>query len=158
MADKDHPALTGAERQVGRPSKFTEETIEHLCDAIAAGMPMKGACVVAGVGVTTLNEWRERYPDLEERILDARENARLKALQAIKVAGGKDWRAHAEWLRLTFPADYRGSGGKIAISATAIANVSGPIMTDERLAELQEARQRLLREQDAKNGHSREPE
>jgi len=132
-------------RQVGRPTKFNDETIERLCDAIAAGMPMKGACVVAGVGVTTLNEWRERYPNLEERILDARENARLKGLQAIKAAGGKDWRAHAEWLRLTFPADYRGSGGKIAISATAIA--SGPIMTEEKLRELQEIRQRMIEAQ-----------
>jgi hypothetical protein len=28
---------------------------------------------------------------------EAREHARQKALQAIKGAGEKDWRAHAEW-------------------------------------------------------------
>ena len=103
--------LSDDSRQPGRPTKFSDERVKRLCDAIAAGMPMKGACVVAGVGVTTLNEWRERYPNLEERILDARENARLKGLQAIKAAGDKDWRAWAEFLRLTFPADYRGNRG-----------------------------------------------
>jgi hypothetical protein len=122
-------ALSNDTGQVGRPTKFNDETVERLCGAIGDGMPIRGACVVAGIGVTTLNEWRERHPDLEERIADAREHARLKALQGIKGAGERDWRAHAEWLRLTFPADYRGTGGKIAISATAIA--SGPIMTEE---------------------------
>jgi len=130
---------------VGRPTKFSEETVKRLCAAIAAGMPIRGACVVAGIGVTTLKEWRERYPNLEERIADARENARLKGLQAIKAAGDKDWRAWAEWLKLTHPTDYRGSGGKIQVSALATAN--GPVMTDERLRELQEIRQRMIQQQ-----------
>jgi hypothetical protein len=128
-----------------RPTKFNDETVERLCAAMADGMPIRGACVVAGIGVTTLKEWREKYANLEERIADAREHARLKALQGIKGAGERDWRAHAEWLRLTFPADYRGSGGKIAISATAIA--SGPIMTEEKLQELQQIRQRMIEQQ-----------
>src|SRR5204863_1266646 len=123
--DMNEAALSNDTGQVGRPTKFNDETLDRLCDAIGNGMPIRGACVVAGIGVTTLNEWREKYPDLEERIADAREHARLKALQGIKEAGERDWRAHAEWLRLTFPTDYRGSGGKIAITTTAIA--SGPI-------------------------------
>ena len=131
--------------QIGRPSKYNDEIVERLCAAIGDGMPIRGACVVAGIGVTTLKEWREKYANLEERIADAREHARLKGLQAIKAAGDKDWRAWAEWLKLTHPTDYRGSGGKIAISTTAIA--SGPIMTEERLRELQETRQRMLQQQ-----------
>ena len=131
--------------QIGRPTKFNDETIERLCAAMADGMPIRGACVVAGIGVTTLKEWREKYANLEERIADAREHARLKALQGIKEAGERDWRAHAEWLRLTFPTDYRGSGGKIAITTTAIA--SGPIMTEEKLQELQQIRQRMIEQQ-----------
>jgi len=137
--------LSDDARQIGRPTKFNDETVERLCAAMADGMPIRGACIVAGIGVTTLKEWREKYADLEERIADAREHARLKALQGIKGAGERDWRAHAEWLRLTFPADYRGSGGKIAISATAIA--SGPVMTEEKLQELQQIRQRMIEQQ-----------
>ena len=134
--------LSDDARQIGRPTKFTEETIERLCGAIGDGMPIKGACVVAGIGVTTLQDWRERYPDLEERIVDAREHARLKGLQAIKAAGDKDWRAWAEWLKLTHPTDYRGSGAKIQVSALASANV--PIITEEKQRELQETRRKLL--------------
>jgi hypothetical protein len=66
-------------------------------------------------------------------------------LQAIKAAGEKDWRAWAEFLRLTFPADYRGSGAKIEVSASALA--SGPIMTEEKLHELQETRRRMIEQQ-----------
>jgi len=144
----DDSPLSDDARKIGRPTKFNDETIERLCAAIGCGMPIKGVCVVAGIGVTTLKEWRERYPDLEERITDAREHARLQALQAIKAAGEKDWRAWAEWLKLTHPTDYRGSGAKIEVSALASANV--PIITAEKLRELQEIRQRLIEQQKGK--------
>jgi len=136
------PLPSGGARPIGRPTKFSEETIERLCGAVGDGMPIKGACVVAGIGVTTLNEWRERYPDLQERLMNAREHARLKALQAIKAAGDKDWRAWDAWLKLTHPAEYRGSGAKVQVSA--LASVSGPIITEEKRRELQEIRRRLL--------------
>jgi hypothetical protein len=75
-------------RLADRRSSVTE-TIERLCGAVGDGMPIRGACVIAGIGVTTLQDWREKYSDLEERIVDAREHARLKGLQAIKAAGTK---------------------------------------------------------------------
>jgi hypothetical protein len=130
-------------RHVGRPSKFNEESVERLCAAIGDGMPIKGACVVAGIGVTTLNEWRERYPRLQERLSDAREHARLKALQAIKAAGERDWRAWDAWLKLTYPADYRGTRAKIEVSAFASANML--VISVEQQRAIQEQRQRLLK-------------
>jgi hypothetical protein len=54
----------------------------------------------------------------------ARELARQKALQAIKAAGEKDWRARVEWLRLTFPADYRGSGHKVEVQQAVQVQIS----------------------------------
>src|SRR5262245_46820335 len=69
--------------QRGRPTKFSEETIDRLCAALADGMPYKGACFVAGIGVTTLSDWRREHPELEERLELAREQARQKALRAI---------------------------------------------------------------------------
>jgi len=130
---------------VGRPTKFSEESVKRLCSAIADGMPARGACVVAGIGVTTLNEWRERYPDLQERLSDAREHARLKALQAIKAAGERDWRAWDAWLKLTYPADYRGTRAKIEVSAFASANML--VITEEQQRALQERRQQLLKDE-----------
>jgi hypothetical protein len=95
------------ESNVGRPTKYNEETITRLCAALADGMPIKAACVVAGIGVTTLNEWRDKYPELEERISRARESYREKALQTIKKAiTNDDWRAAVAALKLAFP-EYR---------------------------------------------------
>jgi hypothetical protein len=73
---------------------------------------------------------------------EAREHARQKALQAIKTAGEKDWRAQAEWLRLSFPADYRGSANKIEVNATASA--SSFVVTVDKQRELQERRRAAL--------------
>jgi hypothetical protein len=97
------------ESRVGRPTKYSEETIARLCAALADGMPIKSACVVAGIGVTTLNEWRDKYPEIEERMNQARERYREKALQTIKKAiANDDWRAAIAALKLIFP-EYRES-------------------------------------------------
>ena len=95
------------ESRVGRPTKYNETTIARLCIALADGMPIKAACVIAGIGVTTLNEWRDKYPELEERMSQARESYREKALQTIKKAiANDDWRAAVAALKLAFP-EYR---------------------------------------------------
>jgi hypothetical protein len=54
----------------------------------------------------------------------------------------KDWRAYAEWLRLTFPAEYRGSANKIEVNATASASTF--VLSVERQRELQERRRAPL--------------
>jgi hypothetical protein len=50
-------------------------------------------------------------------------------------AGEKDGRAHAEWLKLSFRADYRGSANKIEVTATASAS-SGFVLTEEHRLKL----------------------
>ncbi len=77
----------------GRPTKFNEQTVARVCTAISEGMSIKSACVVAQIGVTTLAEWREEHPGLEERLSESRELARQKALRAIQAAGERDWRS-----------------------------------------------------------------
>ena len=128
--------------RVGRPTKFNNEVLGRLYSALADGMPIKGACIVAGIGVSTLADWREREPQIEDAMSEARECARQKALSAIKAAGEKDWRASAEWLRLSFPADYRGSANKIEVNATASA--SSFVVTVDKQRELQERRRAAL--------------
>jgi hypothetical protein len=138
-----------SESCVGRPTKYSEETIARLCAALADGLPIKGACVVAGIGVTTLAEWREQHAGLEERMSEAREIARQNALRSITAAGERDWRAHAEWLKLAFPADYRGSANKIEVSAIA---VSGTVLSEEERVRLIERRDKALLALASKSG------
>src|SRR5215469_1407261 len=94
---------------MGRPTKYSEPTVERLCSVLAEGMPIKSACVVAGIGVTTLNEWRDKYPEIEERMNQSRERFREKAFQTLKKAiDNNDWRAAVAALKLVFP-EYRES-------------------------------------------------
>jgi hypothetical protein len=131
------------EPSVGRPTKYNEKTIGRLCEALADGMPIKSACVKTGIGVTTLNEWRDRYPQIETKMEQARDRFREKALQTIKAAfEDGDWRAAVAALKLVFP-EYREST-KIDVNATA--QVSGPVMTEPERLKLIEARRQLALE------------
>jgi len=60
----------------------------------------------------------------------ARETARQTALEGIKTAGEKDWRALAEWLKLTFP-EHR-PGNNINVTATDGAQQAAVVCTEEQ--------------------------
>jgi hypothetical protein len=106
-------------------------------------LPIKSACIIAGIGVSTLADWREKYPKLEERMAEAREVARQKMLQRIKRAAEDDWRAAAEWLRLTFPADYRRASNTSVEVNTAVQTA---VVCDEKTRmELIAQRKRILK-------------
>src|SRR5437773_11154093 len=105
--ENDEPMVVDQHGKAGRPTKYSPDTVERLLAGLTDGLPIKSACIIAGIGVSTFSDWREKYPELEERMAEAREKARLKMLQRIKRAAEDDWRAAAEWLRLTFPDVYR---------------------------------------------------
>jgi hypothetical protein len=65
----------------GRPTKYSEETLDLFFAGLAEGLSIKSACVVTGIGVQTLADWRKRHAGLEQRIEHARELARQKACQ-----------------------------------------------------------------------------
>jgi hypothetical protein len=41
-------------RCAGRPTKYSEEVVAKLCDALADGAPISGASAVAGIALSTL--------------------------------------------------------------------------------------------------------
>jgi hypothetical protein len=129
--------------RVGRPSKYEPETVERLLGALADGLTQKQACLAAGIGETTLGTWREKYPELETRMSEARENARRKALAGIKAAGeAGDWRAWESFLRMSFAADYRKeSNTSVEVNQTVQQAV---VCNEKRRAELIEQRRRLF--------------
>jgi hypothetical protein len=89
------------------------------------------------------SDWREKYLELELRMEEARKVARQKMLQRIKRASENDWRAAAEWLRLTFPADYRRASNTNLQVNSAVQ--TGVVITEERRRELIAQRQRILK-------------
>lgn len=93
-------------RPPGRPTKRTDQTLQLLFEAAATGAPIKSCCSVAGISTDTFNAWRDSDPDLQTHFDEAREKGRVAALSALQKAAGEDWRAAAEWLRLSFRTDY----------------------------------------------------
>jgi hypothetical protein len=85
------------------------------------------------------NRWRERYPDLEPRLTEARETARRKVLATIKSIGEEtnDWRALDTWLQRSFPADYR-RDASINVNAMANAQAGPVVISAEKRRKLQE--------------------
>jgi Helix-turn-helix domain of resolvase len=139
------------ESRVGRPSKYNKETIARLCEALADGMPIKAACVVAGIGVTTLNEWRDKYPEIEERMSQVRERYREKALQTIKKAiANDDWRAAVAALKLAFP-EYRDRAQVDVQVGVAV------VLPEAERVKLIERRDRALLANQNKSGTSTQP-
>jgi hypothetical protein len=111
---------------------------------LADGLPIKSACIVAGIGVSTLSDWRKKYPELEQRMAEAREKARQQALQRIKRVAKDDWRAAVAWLRLAFPADYRRASNN---SVEVNAQVQTAVVWDEKTRmEVIALRERILEE------------
>lgn len=84
-----------------------EKTLSRLLKAISNGTPISSACVIAGIANSTLNEWRQEHPEINERIELARERMREKLLARVKLAAEDDWRASVELLKLSFASDYR---------------------------------------------------
>lgn len=120
---------------LGRPSKYTAETVQILCDCVADGLPFKAACKAAGISQETFSKWRETHSELAGAIDEAREAARREVLRKIKAAGEKDWRAWEAWLKFAFPEDYRVKAENI--QAVQVNASPGYVLTRERLAEFQ---------------------
>jgi hypothetical protein len=127
----------------GRPTKYDPQTVDKLLAALRAGLTHKQACLACGIAQSTLADWRERYSDLEPLMDAAREEARQKALEGIKDAGQKDWRALAEWLKLTFPEHRQGHNINVSATAGAAMQMS---CTDEERRKLIAMRERALSE------------
>jgi hypothetical protein len=129
----------------GRPTKYRPETIDKLLATIGDGLTLKQACVASGISESALSDWRERYPELEPRLEQARETARQKALAGIKAAGeAGDWRAWECYLRMSFASDYRKDAASVNVTATATAQQVGVVCDEATRAKLIEQRERLL--------------
>jgi hypothetical protein len=87
---------------------------------------------------------------------EARETARQKALAAIRAAGEKDWRAHAEWLKLCFP-EYRKPDTRVEVNTQAQAGVQ-VVCTEEQRQALIAARERFLSEPELQPEKPKQPQ
>lgn len=69
---------------MARPTKYDEATASLIVKYIAGGGNRHDAAQAAGVGVTTLKSWMNRYPEFRARVMDADAQAVITAEGLLK--------------------------------------------------------------------------
>lgn len=99
---------------MGRPSKLTDDRVERILQALRAGNYLETAARYAGIGETTLHEWRHRYPEFRVAVEKARADAEARNVAVIQQAAAQTWQAAAWWLERSFPARW---GRRVEVDA-----------------------------------------
>src|SRR5438552_621459 len=108
--------------RVHRP-KYKAVTVKRLLKYIASGLNITKACIAAGIDRRTYYVWRVSHPELDSLLEKAREECRLRALAAIKVAAKDDWRAMVEFLKLSYHNDYQRNGNTVNVGVQGNASI-----------------------------------
>lgn len=66
----------------GRPSKL-EEYVDDILAAAREGLTYEGIARVAGIGVSTLHDWRDQHEDFSEALERARSEAERDLIQDV---------------------------------------------------------------------------
>ena len=92
---------------MGRPSKYNEANAKKITDAVRVGATYKLACSYAGISDETFANWRKRYPEFEQALVEAEGGAVVKWLALIdKAAQDGTWQAAAWKLERRYPREY----------------------------------------------------
>jgi hypothetical protein len=83
----------------GRPTKYNQETVEAILQALRDGNTRKDSCSVAGISEETFSQWRKRYPEFLDSIEKAEGKAAFHAVNVVRSAMDSGvWQAAAWWL------------------------------------------------------------
>jgi hypothetical protein len=83
----------------GRPTKYNQEIVDAITDALRKGMTRKDSCSVADISEETFAQWRRKYPEFLNAIEKAEGKAAFHAVDVIRSAMDSGvWQAAAWWL------------------------------------------------------------
>jgi hypothetical protein len=86
--------------KLGRPSKYTPEVVEKICERLSKGEPLAAICRDEDMpSVTTMWQWEQNYPIVSESIARARsEGEDFMAADCLNIAddNGQDIRYSSE--------------------------------------------------------------
>jgi hypothetical protein len=124
---------------VARPSKYSPEVQERICQAIALGADYEHAAAFAGIAYETLRVWREKFPAFSAALKEAEGRAMVKWLAVIeRAAGDGTWQAAAWKLERRYPHLFGRTVQNVELSGPG----AGPIplaVVDKVLAEAKDA-------------------
>jgi hypothetical protein len=96
------PAQPGA----GRPTKYTEQTVAKLLEALRGGNTRRASCAVADISQDSLALWLRTYPEFAEAVEKAEGKAEASMVTVIKNAADTTWQAAAWWLERKHKAEW----------------------------------------------------
>lgn len=124
----------------GRPTKYTEEVVARVVQAVEMGATRRLAALYGGIGLTTLYEWQNEYPEFADRIKDAEARAAIRWLAKIEAASEVSWQAAAWKLERLYPDEF----GRRIIQAQHSGPEGGPIQVESsNVASLEEVLEKL---------------
>jgi hypothetical protein len=95
-----------AQPGAGRPTKYTEQTVAKLLEALKGGNTRRASCAAAGIDQTTLANWLKEYSDFSYAVEKAEGEAELRNLAVIQDATKTTWQAAAWWLERKHKAEW----------------------------------------------------
>ena len=95
-----------AQPGAGRPTKYTEQTVAKLLEALRNGNTRRASCAVADISQDSLALWLRTYPEFAEAVEKAEGKAEASMVNVIKNASDTTWQAAAWWLERKHKAEW----------------------------------------------------
>ena len=96
------PARPGA----GRPTKYTEQTVAKLLEALRGGNTRRASCAAGNISQETFARWLADNADFVDAVEKAEGEAELRNLAVIQDATKTTWQAAAWWLERKHKAEW----------------------------------------------------
>lgn len=92
---------------VGRPTKYTPDTVAKITKALKLGSTRRLACQYAGISEDTLANWLRDYSDFSDAVNKAEGDGSVEWLNRIEQAAKRgSWQAAAWKLERLYPNEY----------------------------------------------------
>lgn len=80
-----------------RPHKYTSSRVNKILRLVRGGNNIDDSALLSGISPTTLYAWKEKYPEFESALGEARAYYKRQHINNINDAGFKHWQASA-WM------------------------------------------------------------
>lgn len=114
-------------RTMTKPPSMTDEQLDGILSALAAGVTLSAACASVRFPSSTLYDWMKADPEFGRLIDDAREG--WAAQHARYIAESTDWKARSWLLGVRLPKEY-------APTSKLAGHDGGALLADAELLEL----------------------
>jgi len=98
MATKKSPPDSKPAKTLGRPSKYTPEVVNKICQFLQAGNTRRASCLCAGISEDTFANWMNSFTDFSDSVKKAEAEAEARNVAIINLASKENWQASAWWL------------------------------------------------------------